>query len=330
MKVLFIGGTGTISSAVSKLAVTRDINLVLFNRGNNSALVPKGVRVIVGDIHNPESRAILRQHHFDVVVNWVAFTPDQVQNDIDTFENYTDQYIFISSASVYQKPIGHYLVTESTPLKNPYWRYARQKIEAEQLLMDRYRNTGFPVTIVRPSHTYGDATIPASLNSHKLPWSIIDRMQRKKPIIVHGDGSSLWTVTHNTDFALAFLGLLGQPSSFGHAFHITSDEVLTWNQIHQMIGHAAGIQPHLMHIASDFIAEVIPTRAGGLLGDKVHSVVFDNTKIKRWVPGYRATVSFAEGIRRTLQWFEAHPDQRLLDAEWDAEMDRVISAYTKV
>ncbi|MCL6441950.1 MAG: SDR family oxidoreductase [Alicyclobacillus sp.] len=328
MKVLFIGGTGVISQAVSRLAVERGIELVLLNRGQHQAFVPEGARVIQGDIRQPELvKQALRGERFDAVVDWIAFTPAHVEADLRLFADRTRQYIFISSASVYQKPATHYLVTESTPLHNPYWQYSRDKIACENLLLDAYRNTGFPVTIVRPSFTYGDTMIPAALNSWTRPWSIIHRMRAGKPIIVHGDGSSLWTMTHNTDFAKGFLGLVGNPKAIGHAFHITSDEVLTWDQIYQAIGTAAGVEPQLVHISSEFIIACAPEQEGGLLGDKAVSVVFDNTKIKQFVPDFCATVPFAQGIRRTVAWFEAHPDMCQLDEAWDAQMDRIIAAH---
>lgn len=328
MKVLFIGGTGVISEAVSQLAVQMGIELVLFNRGQRQEAVPSGARIIRGDIRDAASAAsALRGESFDAVVDWISFTPEHVSPNIELFKEKTGQYVFISSASAYQKPATHYLITESTPLANAYWQYSRDKIACENLLMDAYRSDGFPVTIVRPSYTYGNTMIPASLNSWKHPWSIVDRMRAGKPIVVHGDGTSLWTMTHNTDFAKGFVGLLGSTQTLGHAFHITSDEVLDWNQIYRAIGKAAGVEPNLVHISSDFIAAFSPDQIGGLLGDKAVSAVFDNSKIKRFVPGYTATVPFQQGIERTVRWFEAHPDKCSADAEWNALMDRIVGAY---
>lgn len=328
MKVLFIGGTGLISQAVSKRAVESGIELVLFNRGQRTTFVPDGARVIHGDIRDvAATKRTLCDETFDAVVDWIAFTPEHAAADIEIFRERTEQYVYISSASAYQKPLSHYLVTESTPLANPYWQYSRDKIASEDLLMQAYRTDGFPVTIVRPSYTYGDTMIPASLNSGRYPWSIVDRMRRGEPIIVHGDGSSLWTMTHNTDFAKAFVPLLGHTQAIGHAFHITSDEVLTWDQIYQEIGHAAGVEPNLVHISSEFIVACAPEQEGGLLGDKAVSSVFDNAKIKRFVPDFCATVTFAKGIRQTLRWFESHPDMQGVDHAWNAEMDRIIAAH---
>lgn len=328
MKVLFIGGTGLISQAVSRLAVQQGIDLTLLNRGQRNTLVPAGATVLQGDIRDVgRIRELLRGQYFDAIVNWIAFTPEQIQADIDLFADKTNQYIFISSASVYQKPPTQYIVTESTPLFNPYWKYSQDKIACESLLMDAYRNSDFPCTIVRPSYTYGDTMIPAGLNSWQHPWSLVDRMKKGQPIIVHGDGSALWTMTHNTDFAKGFVGLLGNHQAIGHPFHITSDEVLTWDQIYQIIGDAAGVRPQLVHIASDFIVSCSPENAGPLLGDKSRSQVYDNAKIKRMVPDYQATVSFAEGMRRTIAAFEAHSERCTVDPEWNQEMDAILAAY---
>jgi nucleoside-diphosphate-sugar epimerase len=304
--------------------------LYLFNRGQRNEFVPKGAQVIQGDIRNAESAATaLEGYEFDSVVEWIAFTPDHAQTDIELFKGKTKQYIYISSASAYQKPSQHYLVTENTPLENPYWQYSRDKIASEELLLKEYRENGFPVTIVRPSHTYGDTMIPAALNSSKHPWSLVDRIRRGERVVVHGDGSSLWTMTHNTDFAKAFVGLLGNDKAIGEAFQITSDEVLSWNQIYAAIGEAAGIEPEIVHISSDMICELYPEHVGGLIGDKAVSSVFDNSKIKRFVPEFQATVPFAEGIKRTITYFEQHLEMCTVDPEWNAQMDRMVAAYDR-
>jgi nucleoside-diphosphate-sugar epimerase len=329
MKVLFIGGTGLISEAVSKLAIERGIELYLFNRGKRDAHVPSGAKVILGDIRDPKSAAsALDGYHFDVVVDWIAFTPEQVSVDIELFRGRTKQYIFISSASAYQKPPVHYIITEdATPLENKYWQYSRDKIACEQLLQEEHASTEFPFTIVRPSFTYGDTMIPAALNSWPHPWSLIARIRAGLPVIVHGDGSSLWTMTHNSDFAKGFVGLLGREEAIGEAYHITSDEVLTWNQIYEAIGAAAGVEPKLVHISSQFLVSHDPELTGGLLGDKAVTSVFDNSKIKQLVPEFEATLSFAEGIKRTVAWFEAHPERCTEDAEWNEQMDAIIAAH---
>lgn len=330
MKVLFIGGTGVISQAVSRLAIERGMELVLFNRGRSRAFLPEGATLIEGDIRNPEAAAeALEGMAFDAVVNWIAFTPEHAASDVALFRGRTKQYIFISSASAYEKPPSHYLITEETPLSNPFWQYSRDKIACEEVLLKAHHEEGFPVTIVRPSHTYGNTNIPVALSAPGAPWSIVDRMRRGDKIIVHGDGTSLWTLTHNTDFAAAFVGLIGHPEAIGEAFHITSDEVLTWNQIYGEIGRAAGVEPDLIHIPSDFITGLFPDYYGTLLGDKAHSAVFDNSKIKRFVPGFEAKTSFATGIRQTIAWFERHPERQTVDEAWNRRMDQIIHVYQK-
>ncbi len=329
MKGLFIGGTGLISSACTALAVERGFDLCLLNRGHTKgADIPERATVLTADVRDREAVArAVEGREFDVVVDWIAFTPEHVEQDIELFRGRVEQYIFISSASAYQKPVGHYLITESTPLANPYWQYARDKIACEERLMKEYRQTGFPITIVRPSLTYGPSRIPAVIGSWAKPYTIVDRMRRGKKVIVPGDGTSLWTVTHNTDFAKGLVGLLGHRQAVGHAFHITSDEVLTWDQIYMEIGRAAGVEPDLMHIASDFIIAFRPDLEGGLIGDKVVSVVFDNSKIKRFVPGFVATTPFRQGIRQTLAWLEADPARCAVDEEANKTWDRIIRAY---
>ena len=281
--------------------------------------MPKNVRTVTADIAN-EAAVVeaLGSQSFDAVVDWTAFTPADVERDIRLFRGRTRQYIFISSASAYQKPVGHYLITESTPLANPYWQYSRDKIACEDRLMKAYREEGFPITIVRPSLTYGDTQIPLAVNSWLKPWTVVDRMRRGKKLIVPGDGSSLWVITHNSDFAQGLVGLLGHQQAIGHAFHITSDEAMTWDQFYRITAQAAGVEPQLIHIASDFISACLPDELGSLTGDKSVSVVFDNTKIKRFVPGYCAKVPFAQGIQRTIAWFDADPRRKQIDEEANA------------
>jgi len=339
MKVLFIGGTGLISSACTALALANGVELYVLNRGQRKmeglqqaqdALDAGNVKVLHADISKPgELAAAADGHRFDVVVNWIAFKPEEVDRDIAVFCGKVGQYVFISSASAYQRPATQYLVTESTPLANPFWEYSRNKIACEERLLRAYREQNFPVTIVRPSLTYGPTMIPAALGSWSHPWTLIDRMLRGKPIIVHGDGTSLWQVTHNTDFAKGFCGLLGHPQATGHAFHITTDEVLTWDQIYLEIGRAAGVEPKLVHISSEWLCAMDPGLRGGLLGDKATSVVLDNTKIKRFVPAYVATKSFAQGIRETIAWFKADAIRQSLDTKWEAWADRTLERYTK-
>jgi nucleoside-diphosphate-sugar epimerase len=324
MKVLFIGGTGFISTAVSRMAAARGIDLYLLNRGQRKADLP-GVHTLTADVHQlEEARAALRGLQFDVVVDWIAYTPDDIERDLALFRGRTKQFIFISSASAYQKPPTFHIITESTPLYNPYWAYSQNKIACEMRLMQAYREEGFPITIVRPSLTY-DPVFPVAIGGWGC-YTLADRLKKGRPIIVHGDGASLWVVTHAEDFARGFLGLLGNGQALGHAFHITSDEVLTWNQIYETIAEALGVQANIVHIASDFIARVAPELGRGLLGDKAWSAIFDNSKIKAFVPGYQAVIPFREGIRRTLAWFDADESRRRVDEAVNEEMDRILAA----
>jgi len=325
MKVLFIGGSGFISTAVSRLALSRGIELFWLNRGQRKADVP-GVQRLVADIHQPdEARRALDGQRFDVVVDWIAFTEDDIERDLALFRGRVAQFFFISSASAYQKPPRFPVITESTPLYNPVWKYSQDKIACELRLLRAYRDEGFPVTIVRPSLTY-EPNFPIAIGGWDS-YTLIDRIKTGRPIIVHGDGSSLWVVTHSADFARGFVGLFGNEQAIGQAFHITSDEVLTWNQIYELIGEAAGAQPRMVHIASDFIVRVAPSQTGNLLGDKAWSTIFDNTKIKTFVPDFHASIPFREGIRRTLAWFDADDSRRRIDAAVNAEMDHILTAY---
>jgi len=325
MKVLFIGGTGNISTEVSRLAVARGMDLVLLNRGQRPVDIP-GARTITADITRPdEVRAALKGEHFDSVVNWIAYSVADVERDLALFQGITRQYVFISSASAYQKPPLHPVITESTPLHNPAWQYSRDKIACEERLNRAYREDGFPITILRPSHTY-DTNFPIAIGGWNT-YTIPDRLLRGQPVIVHGDGSSLWTVTHSADFAKGFVPLLGHPQTIGHAFHITSDESLTWNQIYGAMAAALGVEPNFVHIPSEFIAKIDPGLGAGLLGDKAWSVIFDNTKIKTFVPDYIATIPFHEGIRRTLAWYDADPARKRVDPAMTATIERILAAY---
>ena len=329
MKVLFIGGTGLISSACTQLAVERGVDLFLLNRGSHPDR-GFGAMPLVADLRDEVAvERALAGHRFDAVVDWIAFTPDDIERDLRLFRARADQFVFISSASAYRKPLVDWLVREDSPLANPFWDYARSKIACEERLMRAFRDDGFPVTIVRPSLTYGDTQVPLAVNSWARPYTAIARMRQGKPLIVPGDGTSLWTITHNSDFAEAFVGLLGRPQAIGQAFNIMSDEVLTWDEIYRQVAAAAGAEARIVHIASDFIAECLPEMRGTLLGDKAVSAVFDTTKIKRFVPDFRATTPFAEGIRRTLAWFDADPSRQLVDAEMDDRWGRLLAAYER-
>ena len=330
MRVLFIGGSGIISTACTQLAAQRGIEVTLVNRGQHKTQLPPGVKSLVVDVHDvPAAKKALGDVFYDVVVDWVAYTPEDIERDLELFRGRTRQFIFISSASAYQKPVGHYLITESTPLANPHWDYSRNKIACEERLMRAYREDGFPVTIVRPSLTYGDTQIPLITNSWEKPYTIVNRMLKKKKLVVPGDGTSLWVITHNTDFAKGLVGLLGHTQAIGHAFHITSEEALTWDQYTLILAEALGVQAQIVHIPSDFIIACWPEQEGSLIGDKSVSVVFDNSKIRRFVPGYCPTTSFAEGIRRTLAWFQADASRQQIDSVKDAAWDKIIDAYEK-
>src|SRR5208337_4804176 len=329
MRILFIGGTGIISTACTTLAAKRGLDLTLLTRGQHGSQLLPGVKTMIADVNDPSVLQKLEHESFDVVVDWIAFTPADIERDLKLFRGRTRQFVFISSASAYQKPQTHYLMTESTPLANPHWEYSRSKIACEERLMQAYRDEGFPVTIVRPSLTYGETLIPLVLNSWQQSYTAVDRMIHGQKMIVPGDGSSLWVMTHNADFAKGLVGLLGHEQAIGHAFHITSDEVLTWDQLFRIVGGAVGVEPQLVHIPSDFIIACMPEKKGTLIGDKAMSVVFDNSKIKRFVPGYCATTSFAEGIRQSLAWFDADPSRKQIDHPVNATMDKLISAYEK-
>jgi nucleoside-diphosphate-sugar epimerase len=325
MKVLFIGGSGNISTACSGLVAERGIDLVHFNRGLRKVALPKGVRSIRGDVNDRQAMAqALAGETFDAVVNWIVFDQDQAAADLEMFAGKVKQYVFISTATVYQKPPQHYLVTEATPLANPFWDYSQRKIAVERMLVEAHHRLGFPVTIVRPSFTYGDTWIPAGFG---IDFTPVHRMRKGLPLVVQGDGTSLWVMTHASDFAKGLVGLLGRTDAVGESFHITSDEVVTWNQVYETIGAVLGLVPRLVHIPSDFIAQTNPAIGAGLLGDKAHSIVFDNSKIKRFVPGFRCTVSLAEGLRQTIAWLDAHPEEQRLDS--NAAVEQILAAWDR-
>jgi nucleoside-diphosphate-sugar epimerase len=332
MRVLFIGGTGVISTACTRLAARRGLDLHLLNRGKTRhADLPDNVNCITADIRKPdEAAAALGDQQWDAVVNFINFTPGDVERDINLFTGKTNQYIFISSASVYQKPVSHYLITESAPLANPYWEYSRNKIACEERLLDEYRRGRFPATIVRPSLTYGNTLIPLAINSWNKSWTLVDRMMRGRPIVSHGDGTNLWTTTHNTDFAKGLVGLLGHQQAIGHAFHITSDEVLTWDQHYRAVGQVIGVEPQIVHVPSEVLMRRQPWMEGHLLGDKAWSTVFDNTKIRTFVPGFVATTTFRQGMERTIGWFQADRSRQVVDDEFNRFLDDLIADTGKL
>jgi nucleoside-diphosphate-sugar epimerase len=326
LKVLFIGGTGVISSACSLLAVEQDIDLYLLNRGQSQRPIPPSAKILHGDIRNKDSvNRVLGKMTFDVVVDWVAFTLAHIEIDLELFRRRTSQFVFISSASVYQKPPASLPITESTPLSNPFWKYSQDKIACEQLLMRALSRDGFPVTIVRPSHTYDRTSLPVDGG-----YTVLNRMRQGKKVIVHGDGSSLWTLTHHRDFAKGFVPLLGNSRAIGQAFHITSDEILTWNQIFEILASVAGTKPRIVHVPSDIIASFDSRWGEGLLGDKAHSVIFDNSKIKSFVPDYAATIPFTDGAKEIISWFDSNPSHRIINEKTDRLIDKIITACDSI
>lgn len=327
MKVLFIGGTGNISTSCSFLTLEKGIDLYHLNRGVTKEEIP-GVISIKADIHNKEETLkAIGNHDFDVVVDWIAFIRDDVKRDYEIFKGKVKQFIFISSASAYQKPLSDPRITESTPLANPVWEYSQNKIACEDYLVQKYREEGFPITIVRPSHTYRNI-LPVAVGNGRGYW-LIDRIKNRKKIVVHGDGTSLWVLTHSEDFAKGFVGLLGNIHAISHAFHITSDELLTWNQIYEIIADIVGMKANLIHIPSDFIMKYDSQTGAGLWGDKAYSVIFDNTKIKTFVPEFKATIPFTEGIKKVLNWFDEDETRKKLNPKDDEYMDNLINSYLK-
>lgn len=329
MKALFIGGTGTISMAITKqLAENPDWELYLLNRGTRAQELPEGVKTITADINNEAQVAeAIRDINFDCVCDFIAFVPAQLERDYRLFAGKTKQFMFISSASAYQKPLSDYKITESTPLANPYWEYSRNKIACEEYLMKQYREAGFPITIIRPSHTYDERNVPVGAHGDKGSWQVLKRMMEGKPVIIQGDGTSLWTITHNSDFAKAFIGLMGNIHAIGEAYHITTDESVTWNQIYAIIADELGVELKAYHVPSDFLDEVGKyDYRGGLIGDKSNTVVFDNSKVKRAVPGFTCTVRADQGLRKTVQHMLANPELQQDDPDFDLWCDKVIAA----
>jgi nucleoside-diphosphate-sugar epimerase len=329
MKVLFLGGTGIISTACSELAVARGFDVTLLNRSRRGGI--DGAQTIVADMSDQAATAqALGDERWDAVVDFIAFDVAAIEQRLALFRGKTRQYLFISTTSGYQRPLATPFVNESTPMINPYWDYSQKKIAAEDRLMRAYRDDGFPITIVRPSLTFGHTAVPLVLNSWQHPYTAVARFRAGKPVVVPGDGLSLWTITHNTDFAKGLVGLLGHPSAIGHAFHITSDEVLTWNQLFEQAAAAAGVStPKLVHIASDFVIACFPETVGTLLGDKSHSVIFDNSKIKRFVPDFVATTRFRDGVEKSIHWLDADPKRQTIDEAVDRRYDRLIAAYER-
>ena len=326
MRVLFIGGTGIISSACSELAIKKGIELYHLNRGKSQSIrTISGVKQIIADIRNfEETKHALKGYTFDTVVDWISFVPEHIEQNIVLFKDITKQYIFISSASIYQTPPQTLPITEETPRENPIWEYSRNKIACEDILLDACINQGFPATIVRPSHTYDKTLLPIEGG-----YTVVQRILNNKPIVVHGDGSSIWTLTHHTDFAKGLIGLIGKEQAIGQAYHITSDEWLTWNRIYELLGDALGKEPIVVHVPSDVIATYNKEIGDSLLGDKTHSMIFDNSKIKALVPNFTCEIPFEQGIQEIVSWYNTHPEFQIVDSELNKIFDLIIEKYTK-
>lgn len=332
MKILMIGGTGTISTAITQQLAETEHELFLLNRGNKTEEIPNNVVTIVADMNDEEDvRSKLNDMSFDVVCEFIGFIPEQLERDYRLFKNKTKQYVYISSASAYHKPVKDYRISEATTLANPYWEYSRNKIACEEYLMKIYREEGFPITIVRPSHTYGLRSVPVGVHGNNGSWQVLKRMLEGKPVIIHGDGTSLWTLTYNEDFARGFIGLLGNPHAIGEAFQITSDESVTWTQIYKIIADCLGVELKPYYVASDFLAAISDyDLAGSLLGDKANTVVFDNSKLKKAVPGFTATVRTEQGLRKTVEYILSHKELQIADEEFDSWCDKVIEKLETV
>lgn len=326
MKVLFIGGTGTISTAISQKLIDKKEELYLLNRGSRNDVFSGDVKWLKGDVNDEAAiKELIKDMEFDVVCDFIGFTVDQLERDYRLFAGKTKQFMYISSASAYHKPVKDYRITEATTLANPYWEYSRNKIACEEFLLKQYRENGFPVTIIRPSHTYDLRSIPLGVHGDKGSYQVVKRMMEGKPVIIHGDGTSLWTITLNEDFADGFIGLMGNPHAIGEAFQITSDESLTWNQIYKIIADSLGVSFKPYYVSSEFLAATSDyDYTGGLIGDKSNTVVFDNSKLKQAVPDFVTKTRAEVGIKRALDYIMAHPEYQIEDPEFDAWCDKVI------
>lgn len=326
MRILVIGGTGNISSEFTEAAIARGFETILLTRGTRS--VPDGAKAIIADASVPsELVAATGDMTFDAVIDFLCFEPGRALSAIETFVGRTGQYVFISSAAAYQKPPRSHVIDEATPLENPFWAYARDKIACERVFMDAFRDRGFPVTVVRPSHTYGKTWIPTAFVSSD--FTVAARILAGKAIIVPGDGQSLWTLTHARDFAGGLLGLLGRGEALGEAFTIAGDEVRTWDAIHGIVGEALGAQPRIVHVPSEFIAAVDAAMGERLLGDKAYSAVFDCAKLRRLVPEFRTTVTLERGVRESVAWRRADPSRMAVDGIMDARIEKILAAWKK-
>jgi nucleoside-diphosphate-sugar epimerase len=328
MKALIIGGTGVISTDVVKLAIARGWDITLLNRGQRSKNIPPEAKLIECDARDEGAmKKALEGKYFDVAANFIGYLPEQIEQDIRVFEGHCAQYIFVSTCCVYQKPDGRYLTTESTPLRNLNSLYGQRKIACEETLNHAYREKNFPITIVRPSWTYSLGTIPFAFTSWRNPWTLVDRLEKGLPIIVPGDGQNRFAITHAADFAQGFVGLMGNYHAIGHAFHITGEEALTWNQYLELIERIVGKKANVIHIATDFIVKVLPQLHDDLVGDKIVNFLFDNTKLRQFVPGFAPKISYYEGVKASIDFLRAHPELQTIDAEYVANYDKVLAAY---
>ena len=330
MKVLFIGGTGLISTAVTDLCIKENIDLTLFNRGTKNHLLPKGVKTIVGDIYNEEeAKKLLENKSFDCVVDWIAFGVDNLERDVRIFKGITKQFIFISTASAYQKPVQDYPITENTPLENPFWEYSRNKIKCEEYIKSQ-QTDDFNVTIIRPSHTYDDKQLMLTVKEWGSEYTLIDRIMKGLPYIIPGDGTSLWTITHNTDFAKAFIKVLGNPKTYGEDYHITSDKVYTWEQLYNITCDALGVKPNPVHIPTDFILRYMPHKTGEFYGDKHYSVIFDNKKIKSIAPDYKSTTNYEDVVSKAIDHYKNTKELQSINKEMNDLYEQIIKDYSKI
>ncbi len=326
MRVLFIGGSGNISTECTEAAIRHGLEVSVLTRGRSE--VPREATSIIGDVTDRAMLApLVRGGKFDVVVDFLCYEPSTAAASVAACDGKVGQYVFLSSASVYQKPPRSHRISEATPLGNPFWGYARDKIACEDVFLDAYRKSGFPVTIVRPSHTYGHTWIPTAFVS--ADFTVAARMLAGKPFVVPGDGQALWTITHARDFAVGLTGLLGKPASIGEAFTITGDEALTWDEIHQAVAAALGVEPRMVHIPSGFIDAVDPAMGERLLGDKAYTSLFDCSKVKRIVPELRTTIPFAQGVKESVAWRLADPARMTVDGIMDGRIDRILSAWER-
>ena len=333
MKILLIGGTGNISASITRRCLERGNEVYLFNRGNHREFEALGARYIIGDAFDPfDLKAKIGDKTFDVVANFILFTPEQARINYEIFVGRTGQFFFISSCTVYQKPILKLPVTADTPLRNPFSQYAKNKIACEEYFAARYRDENFPITIVRPSHTYGEKKLVVGpLMGWGVPhWTLADRILRGEPVIVHDLGRTFWTATHSDDFAYAFCGLAGNREAVGQSFHITNDDPHTWNAIMELYGQILGVETKIVHVPTEFIGKLYPDKGMAILGDMSENAIFDISKLQKFVPGYRTRIPLREGLTRSINWYLNNPSAMIVDDNNNRLMDHIIKAWRNV